>query len=289
MGGLLYVLLVGDLPEVVHDHDAQQRDDGSQDNQCIYNMHCRDCGGLTAFVDDSTYQTSAPNSEELSEKLTKEYTKLATYMGDTGLVINSEKTHLIVMGADKNRKKRENVKVETGTITITPVPSEKLLGLNIHESLKFSEHCRDNENSLFKKLIPRMNALKKLSRNASFKTRLMVANATIMSTMVYMMPVWGGTEEYIIKAAQVIQNRAARLVTKLSWYTPQRILLKQTNWLSIRQLIAYHTILQLWRAKKNMEPKYIFSNINRKPNYRTRSVAAGVPNTEGYFRGEHFT
>ena len=176
------------------------------------------------------------------------------------------------------------MKVETGTIAITPVSSEKLLGLNIHESLKFSEHCRDNENSLFKKLIPRMNALKKLSRNASFKTRLMVANATIMSTMVYMMPVWGGTEDYIIKAAQVIQNRAARLVTKLSWFTPQRILLNQTNWLSIRQLIAYHTILQLWRARKNKEPKYIFSNINRKPNYRTRSVAAGVPDAEGYFQ-----
>ena len=127
-----------------------------------------------------------------------------------------------------------------------------------------------------------MNALKKLSRNATFKTRLMVANATIMSTIVYMMPVWGGTEDYIIKAAQVIQNRAARLVTKLSWFTPQRILLNQTNWLSIRQLIAYHTILQIWRAKKNEAPKYIFNNINRKPNYRTRSVAAGVSEAEGY-------
>ena len=73
----------------------------------------------------------------------------------------------------------------------------------------------------------------------------MVANATIMSIMVYMIPVWGGTEEYIIKAAQVIQNRVARIVTKLSWFTPQRNLLKQTNWLSIRQLIHYHTLIQV--------------------------------------------
>ena len=122
-----------------------------------------------------------------------------------------------------------NVKIETGTVTITPVTSEKLLGLHVHESLKFAEHCRDNENSLFKRIIPRVNALKKLSVKASFKTRLMVANATIMSIMVYMIPVWGGTEESIIKAAQVIQNRVARIVTKLSWFTPHRILLKQTN------------------------------------------------------------
>ena len=73
-------------------------------------------------------------------------------------------------------------------MTITPVPTEKLHGLQLHESLKFSEHCRDNDNSLFKKLIPRMNALKKLAKNASFKTRLMVANATIMSVWF-----WGWT------------------------------------------------------------------------------------------------
>ena len=102
----------------------------------------------------------------------------------------------------------------------------------LNQSLKFAEHCRDN-----------------VIQNASFKTRLMVANATIMSTMSYMLPVWGGTEDYIIQAAQVIQNRAARTVTKLDWFTPQRILLQQTNWLSIRQLIHYHTLLQVWRTR----------------------------------------
>ena len=167
LGGLLYVLLVGDLPEVVHDHEADQGDPGVQCDegaQCDYNLHCEVCGGLTAFVDDSTYQVSAKTPEELSEKLTSQYRRLADYMGDTGLVINDDKTHLIVMGTRKDEVKRKNVKIETGTVTITPVPTEKLLGLQLHESLKFAEHCRDNENSLFKKLVPKMNALKMLSR-----------------------------------------------------------------------------------------------------------------------------
>ena len=286
LGGLLYVLLVGDLPEVVHEHDqvTQQEEDNDKESQCEYNLHCRECGGLTAFVDDSTYQASAATPEELSDKLTKKYRKLASYMGDTGLVINDEKTHLIVMGGNKSSKKHDMVKVETGTVTIKPVSSEKLLGLQIHESLKFSEHCRDNVNSLFKKIIPRMNALKKLSVNASFKTRLMVANATIMSTMVYMIPVWGGTEESIIRAAQVIQNRAARIVTKLSWFTPQRILLQQTNWLSIRQLISYHTLIQVWRTRINQKPRYMFEKLHREFNHRTRAATTGVHETEGFLQ-----
>ena len=281
LGGLLYVHLVGDLPEVVHDHEP---DEGPQGGQCDYNLHCEECGGLTAFVDDSTYQVSASTPDELSEKLTMQYRKLADYMGDTGLVINDDKTHLIVLGTKKDANKRRDVKVETGTVTVTPVPTEKLLGLELHESLKFSEHCRDNDNSLFKRLIPRMNALKKLDKNASFKTRLMVANATIMSTFSYMLPVWGGTEEYIIQAAQVIQNRAARTVTKLNWFTPQRILLQQTNWLSIRQLIHYHTLLQVWRTRSQSKPKYMDMKFNREFNYRTRGVAAGTYAVDGYLQ-----
>ena len=147
LGGLLYVLLVGDLPEVVHGHAAEEDVQGVQ---CDYNLHCEDCGGLTAFVDDSTYQVAASNPEELSEKLTSQYRKLSEYMGDTGLVINDDKTHLIVLGTRKDANKRKDVKVETGTVTISPVATEKLLGLQIHEYLKFSKHSKDNENSLFK-------------------------------------------------------------------------------------------------------------------------------------------
>ena len=143
LGGLLYVLLVGDLPEVVHGHAA---DEDGQGDQCDFNLHCEDCGGLTAFVDDSTYQVSAASPEVLSEKLTSQYRRLADYMGDTGLVINDDTTHLIVMGTRKDEKRRSEVRVETGTVTITPVPTEKLLGLQKQQSLKFAEHCRDKDN-----------------------------------------------------------------------------------------------------------------------------------------------
>ena len=267
LGGLLYVLLVGDLPEVVHEHDDL---DDEQLGGCNFNLNCDECGGLTAFVDDSTYSVSASSPDELSRKLSTQYRKLADYMGDTGLVINDEKTHLIVLGNRKDKEIRAEVKLDTGTVTVSPVATEKLLGLHVHESLKFGEHCRDNENSMFRKLNPRLNALKKLSKSASFKTRLMVANSSIMSLFCYMMPVWGGTEKYLIKAAQVIQNRAARTVTKLDRFTSQKVLLQQTNWLSINQMINYHTILSVWRVRKFRKPEYLSRKLN-KGYMRTRS------------------
>ena len=85
------------------------------------------------------------------------------YMGDKKLVINDDKTHLLVWA-------RKQVCIETGTVTINPVKTEKLLGINIHESLKWKEHILSNDKSLIKLLTTRLSALKKISRNASFKT-----------------------------------------------------------------------------------------------------------------------
>ena len=281
LGGLLYVLLVGDLPQVVHENHEES--EYNQDCESRYNKSCQECGGLTAFVDDSTYSVASADPKLLSDKLSNQYRKLADYMSDSGLVINDDETHLVVMGTRKNTEARKTVKVETGTVTIKPVETEKLLGLHIHESLKFAEHCRDNKKSLFSQLNPRMNGLRKLSRNATFKTRLMVANSTIMSLFTYMITVWGGTEGYIIRAAQVIQNRAARLVTKKGWFTSQKTLLADTNWLSIRQLIFFHTILQIWRVRKHDRPEYISEIFNPDYDQRTRLTRAGnlrIPDRE---------
>ena len=273
LGGLLYVLLVGELPQVIH--EEHNEDEYNQTSESRYNIHCEKCGGLAAFVDDSTYSVSATNPQLLTEKLSTKYKKLAEYMGDNGLVINDDKTHLVVMGTRKNNEARKNVKIETGTVTIKPDTTEKLLGFQIHETLKFQEHCRDNRKSIFNKLIPRMNALKRLSRNASFKTRLMVANATVMSIFCYMISVWGGTEAFIISAAQVIQNRAARIVTKRGWFTSQKTLLRETNWLSIRQMISYHTILQIWRVRKSKKPEYLNEMLNPEYERQTRRIIEG--------------
>ena len=70
-----------------------------------------------------------------------------------------------------------------------------------------------------------------------------------------------------------MQNRAARTITKLGWFTPIKTLLEQCNWLSIKQLIFYHTALQVWKVKASECPVYI--NNKFKPS-NTRSSNQGT-------------
>ena len=79
---------------------------------------------------------------------------------------------------------------------------------------------------------------------------------------------------------QVVQNRAARLVTRLSWYTPTRVLLNQCDWLSVRQMIFLHTVVQIWKLVIHKAPQNIYSQL--KP-ASTRSGDLGtlsIPSTE---------
>ena len=76
-----------------------------------------------------------------------------------------------------------------------------------------------------------------------------------------------------IKAVQLMQNRAARSITKLGWFTPIKTLLDQCNWLSINQLVFYHTAIQVWKVKASECPVYINSKYNPS---NTRSSIQGT-------------
>ena len=83
--------------------------------------------------------------------------------------------------------------------------------------------------------------------------------------------IWGGVSEAVLKSIQVSQNAAARVVTRQSWFTPTRTLLKQCGWLSVRQLVVYHTALTTHKIVREERPKYLHEKMCAEKNYLTRN------------------
>ena len=268
LGPLLYVLFTNDLPDVVHEHE----------DLLTYrepNMHCDSCGGLVNFVDDATYTFACSDPAQMSDQLSSTYKRVSNYMASNKLVINADKTHLLVMGTRGMNSAREEVSLVAGDHMILPSSTEKLLGCNIHENLKWGHHIRNGEKSLFRQLTSRVNALSKMAVNATFETRLMAANGAFISVLSYLIPLWGGTEGYLIKGLQVLQNRAARCVTRLSWFTPTRTLMAKCKWLSIKQLVYYHSVLQVHKVLRNGAPLYLSEKLVTEHPYPTRQATSG--------------
>ena len=205
-GPLLWLCFICDQPNVVHDHavDAQEAHHGC-DQQA-------ECGQLVGYVDDGAFSYSHRDPAVLSEVLTRKYSMLEDWMNGNKLVVNQDKTHVLVMGTKKMAANRNKVSIRSGQYNIKPSVTEKLLGGHIHQSLLWNHHISDHRNSLISQLSSRINGLKKIASTATFNTKLMVANGVIMSKLVYLITVWGGAQKYLVNRLQVQQLTAARVV-----------------------------------------------------------------------------
>ena len=174
--------------------------------------------------------------------------------------------------------------MKAGNFTVKPTETEKLLGGIIRQSLKWNQHLTDSKESLTAQLTSRINGLKKISGSAGFSTRLMVANGAVLSKLVYLITLWGGATRYLLGTLQVQQLNAARVVCghqAVRW--SRRELLKRVGWLSVRQLIFFHTVLQAHKTLINGVPVPLYAALTTEQHYKTRSVTKGnIKLEEGY-------
>ena len=54
------------------------------------------------------------------------------------------------------------------------------------------------------------------------------------------------------------------MVTKCGWFTTTESTLRQCGWLSIRQLVVYHNVLQVYKVKKTQQPEYLYNKLTTK-------------------------
>ena len=139
--------------------------------------------------------------------------------------------------------------------------------------MKWNEHIAASENSLLKSLTTRLNALKKISVYSNFKTRLMIGNGLFMAKLIYLIPLWGGASNCLMKMLQVAQNSAARYITKSSWYTPRKELMEKCNWLSVKQLAAYHSLVVTHKTLLSQQPRYLYEKFSNPYPCNTRLAA----------------
>ena len=294
-GPILWLLYTCDQPDVVHEHPVVRQsadrgcgehlvDGGGGEGQDgdVHDQQSVQCGVLVGYVDDGAYSYAHDNPAILSDILSSKYGKLAEWMNANKLVINADKTHLMVMGKRNSEQKRKQVYMMAGEFLVKPSQTEKLLGGQLHQSLDWSYHIRGSKGSLLQQLTGRIAGLRKVCKNGSFKTRLMVANGAVMSKLGYLITLWGGASESLLRAVQVQQLVAARLVVGYGcWRWSRRKLLARVGWLSVKQLVVYHTVLQVCKTLESGVPRALYLALSDKYPRNTRNAARGqIRNSE---------
>ena len=99
--------------------------------------------------------------------------------------------------------------------------------------------------------------------------------------------VWAGAQQYLLNGLQVQQLTVCRTVCGYdSFFWSKKRLLDKVKWLSVRQLIFFHTVLQAHKTLQTGFPRVIHESVFTTHPYRTRSASSGHIRVGEMYRGQ---
>ena len=239
-------------------------------NDLPYTLNCE----LDVFADDSTMTVTAPHVPEIGTKLTEESAKVTKWMHENKLKLNADKTHLLTMGTQERLRllpELPQVHMDGILIEESLEKCELLLGCTVQSNLKWHTQTEN----LLSKLKTRLAGLIKIKHIVPYSIRKTITQSIFNSIMTYCLPLFGGCDMYQIKGLQVLQNKAAQVVTHSAPRARRADLYDKLEWLTVNQLIVYHTLITVFKVRQNNEPEYLAERL--KVDTRNRRIL--IPNT----------
>ena len=136
---------------------------------------------------------------------------------------------------------------------------ETLFSCMIEPDLKWHKQV----DKLLLRLKVRLAALHHLKGRTPFLLKKRITEGIFTRVLTYCLPVFGGCDKGEIYSLQVMQNKAARLVTNLGQRASREAMYKQVGWMTVNQLVFYHSVLATFRIRQSKEPEYLYSIMNR--------------------------
>ena len=227
-----------------------------------------------AYADDSTLTVAGNTIEEIRAKMTSNCEQVTGWMQSNRLKLNASKTHLMTAGTSARLRSQESPVVVTMDGCILEESQDKvetLLGIEIEPTLKWHKQVE----ALLAKLKMRLTGLVHLWNILPYELRKRITEGMFTSVLVYCLPVFGGCDKSELESLQIMQNKAARLVTHAPQRSSRREIFNQLNWLTVNQLVFYHSALSTFRIRGSNEPE----NLSRILTRNNRAQRIIIPNT----------
>ena len=101
----------------------------------------------------------------------------------------------------------------------------------------------------------KLTGLEKLKNIINRFNKKNMVQGVFNSLLCYCLPLFGGCTKAEVDVLQVLQNRAARIVLNCPPRTNRNLMFDRLDWLTVQQLIVYHTLVTVFRIRKSQEPE----------------------------------
>ena len=221
-------------------------------------LYLLDCD-VEVYADDSTMSTTGTSVGEIGGKLTTNCEKVVSWMSSNQLKLNADKTHVLEVGTQQRLNITEDIVVKMDGVTLVESEEkcELLLGVQIQANLKWNTHIK----TLIVKLKKRIAGLMKLKFLVPYLVRKTICQGIFNSVLVYCLLLFAGCNVIELKDLQLLQNKAAQIVTHSAPRTSRNLMFSELGWMTVNQLVAYHTLVTVFKIRKCGEPEYLASSL----------------------------
>ncbi len=252
LGPILFILYLLPLGSVIKKH--------------VINFHC--------YADDvQLYLSFKPDETNKMSKFQACLQDIKIWMTRNFLLLNSDKTEVIVLGPKRLRNQLINDTVTLNDISLTSALTVRNLGVTFDQNLSFDSHIKEISRTAFFHLRNISKIRSFLSQNDAEK----LIHAFVTSRLDYCNSLLSGCPNKSLKTLRLVQNTAARFLTGTRKKDNISPILASLHWLPVNSRIDFKVLLLTYKALHGQAPSYLEDLIvPYHPNKTLRSQNAGL-------------
>uniref|UniRef100_A0A669EZ97 Reverse transcriptase domain-containing protein n=1 Tax=Oreochromis niloticus TaxID=8128 RepID=A0A669EZ97_ORENI len=232
LGPILFTLYMLPLGSIIRRHSI--------------NFHC--------YADDTQlYLSMKPSNTHQLVKLQECLKDIKTWMAANFLLLNSDKTEVIVLGPENLRNMVSNQILTLDGITLSSRNAVRNLGVIFDQDMSFNAHIKQICKTAFFHLRNISKIRNILSRSDAEK----LVHAFITSRLDYCNSLLSGCPKNSLKSLQLIQNAAARVLTGTRKREHISPVLASLHWLPVKSRIEFKILLLTYKVLNNQAPSYL--------------------------------
>ena len=191
------------------------------------------------------------------------------WMADNKLMLNNDKSEVMVFGMPKQLDKLSLTSVLIGSSEVPVNRQAKNLGVVMDRNMSMGPHV----SSVCKSAHYQLRNISQIRRYIDRTTAERIVHAFVTSRLDCCNSLLFGVHKKHIAKLQKVQNAAAKLITLKRKYDHATPLLKDLHWLPISERIVYKILVIAFKCLKGLSPAYLSSLLEEhKPTRTTRSV-----------------
>ena len=167
---------------------------------------------------------------------------------------------------------------------IFPDKHVRLLGGNLQENASWEAHLEKGEKALLPEIRRKLGAIKHLGIQIPKTTKMKLINGFVISRLMYLLPIWGGTPDKFMNRVQTLMNKAARHVNNMGRMSPTEGLIKSCKWLQARNMVKLQSLVLMWKVVWMKSPLSMSRKITIDNDMYLSTTPARLQGTQQSFR-----